>query len=284
MQQKPISARTPFYEKKRTELHKQKSAEILWRNCRMFNENKSSEDLYESLTKAFQSSIRVIKYVVYPATGVLVLIIAFGIWWGLDIKKSRSEISSTKLEVENIHKSLSLKSREIEISAKEIESNTKKRFEGLTAQFSRFESGFNKMNSDFLSLKSRYEEALNENDELFTELKADNQSLSEFSDAIKKTITEYTDEIAYARKGVEQRKKDIESILKKRNEQLEAIQKSTVLLLEYLVLMQSKSNVMPNPNIQKGINILNKILVILVPDEKERAAIVTRINESIKDE
>lgn len=250
----------------------------------MSKENKSSENLYDSLTKAFQSSIRVIKYAVYPATTVLVLILAASIWWGLDIKKSKSEISSTKQEVENIHKSLSLKSREIEITAQEIEFNTKKRFEGLTAQFSQFESGFNQMNSDFLSLKSRYEDALAENDELFKVLKADNKSLSEFSDAIKKTITKYTDEISYAQKGVDQRKKDIESILKKRNEQLEAIQESTVLLLEYLVLMQSKPTVMPNPNIKKGIAILNKILVILVPDEKERTAIVTRINELIKEE
>ena len=250
----------------------------------MEKRDNSSEELYGSLTKAFQSTRWAIRYAVFPALILLALIISFGIYWGLDIRNARSDILSTKQEIENVHKSLSLKSREIEVLAKEIEYDTRDRFEKLTAHFTQLESDFKQTAISYQILKTRYEEALGENETLFNELKADSNTLSEFSDVIKKSITKYTDDIAYARKGVEQRKKDIESILKKRNEELEAVQKSTVLLLEYLVLMQSKSNVIPNPNIKKGIDILDKILVILVPDEKERAAIVTRIKESIKNE
>lgn len=246
----------------------------------MNDQKKSSEELYDSLTKAFQSTVRLIKYAVYPAAIFLVLILSFSVWWGLDIKNSKSEISSTKQDIERIHKSLSLKSREIEISSKEIEYNAKEKFDDLVKQFNQFESGFKQMNTDFNHLKSRYEDALETNEQLFIDLKVDNRSLSDFSNTIKKTITKYTDEIAYARKGIEQRKKDIELILKKRNKQLEAVQRSTVLLLEYLVLMQSKSNIFPNPNIKKGVDILNKILIILVPDEKERRTIIERINKS----
>ena len=168
----------------------------------MEEKKESSENLYDSITKAFQSTFWVIKYAVYPATILLAIILSLSVWWGFDIKNSKSEISSTKNDIENIHKSLSLKSREIEISSKEIEANTKKRFEELAAQFTRFESDFEQMDSDFQNLSSRYEDALDQNEKLFKELKADNKSLSDFSDTIKETITKYTDEIAYARKGV----------------------------------------------------------------------------------
>jgi len=138
------------------------------------------------------------------------------------------------------------------------------------------------MNSDFQNLKTRYEEALGQNEKLYNELKADNVSLSDFSDTIKKTMTEYTDEIAYARKGVEQRKKDIESILKKRNEQLDAVGQTIVILAEYLVLVQEGRNKFPDPNAKREFDLLNKMIYTLVPDTKERNAIIKRINESTK--
>lgn len=246
----------------------------------MEEKKESSENLYDSITKAFQSTFWVIKYAVYPATILLAIILSLSVWWGLDIKNSKSEISSTKNDIENIHKSLSLKSREIEISSKEIEANTKKRFEELAAQFTRFESDFEQMNSDFQNLSSRYEDALDQNEKLFKELKADNKSLSDFSDTIKETITKYTDEIAYARKGVEQRKKDIESILKKRNEQLDAVRQTIVLLTEYLVLVQAGRGKFPDPNKKRELSLINEMIYTLVPDANERNAIIKRINES----
>lgn len=239
-----------------------------------------TEKLYESLIKSFQSTILMIKYAIYPTTIVLALILGFSVWWGLDIRNSKSEISATKNEIDNIHKSLSLKKREIEISSKEIEFTTKERFEGLATQFTKFESDFKQMNIDFQNLRSQYEVALNQNKELFKELKADNTSLSDFSDTIKKTITNYTDEISYARKGVEQRKKDIESILKKRNEQLDAVRQTIILLTEYLALVQAGRNVFPDPNAKREINLINEMIYTLVPDVNKRNAIIKRINES----
>ncbi len=239
----------------------------------MDEKKESSENLYDSLTKGFQSILWVIKIAVYPTTLILVIILGFGLWWGVDIRNSKLEISSAKNEIENIRKSLSLKSREIEISSKEIESDTKKRFEELADQYTRFESEFMQMNSNF-------QEALDQNEKLFNKLKADNRSLSDFSDTIKKTITKYTDEIEYARKGVEQRKKDIESILKKRNEQLDAVSQTMVLLTEYLVLVQAGRNRFPDPNAKREFSLINEMIYTLVPDANERNAIIKRINES----
>jgi chromosome segregation ATPase len=241
----------------------------------------ASEKLYDSLTKAFQSTLLMIRYAVYPATLVLLLVLGLSVWWGIDIRNSKSEISSTRNEIENIHQSLSLKSREIEISSKEIESAANKRFEELAGQFTKFESDFKQMHADFQNLRIRYEAALNQNEKLFKELKTDNTSLSDFSGTIKETITKYTDEIAYARKGIEQRKKDIESILKKRNEQLDAVGQTIVLLTEYLVLAQAGRNQFPDPNAKREISLINEMIYTLVPDANERNVIIKRINESM---
>lgn len=251
-------------------------------NCESSTKKESSENLYDSLIKAFESTLSVIKYAVYPATFILALILGLSVWSGLDIKNSKSEISSTKNDIENIHKSLFLKSREIEISSKEIEYKTKEKFEDLAAQFAGYKSDFKQMNSDFQNLKIRYEEALGQNEKLYKELKANNASLSDFSDTIKKSMTDYTDEIAYARKGVEQRKKDIESILKKRNEQLDAVGQTIVILAEYLVLVQEGRNKFPDPNAKREFELLNEMIYTLVPDTNERNAIIKRINESTK--
>lgn len=246
----------------------------------MGNNNESSEKLYDSLTKAFESTIYIIKHAVYPTAALLTIIIGFSIWWGIDIRNSKSEILSTKNEIDNIHKSLSLKAREIVISSREIESDTKIRYDALAAQFTQFESNFKQMNTVFKDLRNRYEKALSKNELLFKELKADNKSLTEFSDTIKSTIAKHTNEIAYARKGIEQRKKDIESILKKRNEQLDAASQTLVYLTEYLVLVQTGRNKTPDPNKKREINLINKMIYTLVPDKNQRNRIIKRIHES----
>ncbi len=172
----------------------------------------------------------------------------------------------------------------MKLISQEFEFQAKNYFKELSSHFKSFESNLKSNERKCQALLEKYTQALSKNETLFKELEADNRSLSDFSKKIKESIGNYAEQIELAKHGAEQRQKDIEMILRKRNEQLEAVQESTVLLLEYLVLMQSKSNVFPNPNIMKGIDILNKILVTLVPDEKERADIVKRINESIKNE
>ncbi len=169
------------------------------------NNNKSSEGLYDSLTKAFTSTIRIIKYIAYPASAIITIILIFGLWWGIDIKNSKNEIDVTKVYVENIKSSLALKEREINVSTKEIETRAQERFDSLANNFKTFESEFEDMRGDFQTLIQRYEKVLTENDILFKDLQADNKSLQEFSNEIKYTISQYTEEIDYARKGIEER-------------------------------------------------------------------------------
>lgn len=212
---------------------------------------------------------------IYPITGIFIVLTAVGIWYGVDIR-------STANDIETIKKELEIRSREIGLTSRELEYQAKKDFDNLHNQFTELESNIQSIEANNKSLQDKYKSALAENEALFKELNANNSSLSEFSNKLKETTERYAKLIDLANQGAEQRKKDVELILSKRNEQLEAVQKSTVLLLEYLVLMQSKRNIFPNPNINKGIDILNKILVILVPDDKERSVFVGRINETIK--
>jgi len=198
-----------------------------------------------------------------------------GIWFGVNI-------NSAKNDMETIQKDLKIRSREVELTSRELEFEAKNHFKNLSDQFKSLEANLTSIETEHKILQEKYTQTLSQNETLFKELESDNRSLSAFSKKIKETIGSYADQIELAKQGADQRRKDVELILKKRNEQLEAVQESTVLLLEYLALMQSKSNVIPNPNVKKGIGILNKILVTLVPDEKERTKIVKRINETIE--
>lgn len=234
-----------------------------------------NEQMYDTLQKAVNNSVWIIKWMIYPITGIFVVLTAVGIWYGVDIR-------STANDIETIKKDLEIRSREIKVTSNELEYQAREDFDKLHDQSTVLESNIQSIEAEYKSLQGKYKSALERNDALFNELNVNNRSLSEFSDKIKETTESYAKLIELANQGAEQRKNDVELILSKRNEQLEAVQTSTVLLLEYLVLMQSRSNTIPNPNIQKGIGILNRILVILVPDEKERSAIVGRINKTIE--
>lgn len=235
----------------------------------------NNEQMYDTLQKAVKDSVWTIKCMIYPITGIFVVIAAVGIWYGVDIR-------STANDIKTIKKDLEIRSREIALTTKELEHQAKNDFGNLHDQITMLESNIQSIEAEYKSLQVKYESALEKNDALFDTLNADNLSLSEFSNKIKEATENYAKLIELANQGAEKRKDDVEFILSKRNEQLVAVQKSTVLLIEYLVLMQSKSNIFPNPNIQKGIGILNRILVTLVPDEKERSVIVGRINKAIE--
>ena len=234
-----------------------------------------NEEMYDTLQKAVNNSVWIIKWMIYPITGIFVVMMAVGIWYGVDIR-------STANDIETIKKDLEIRSKEIILTSKELEYQARDDFNNLQDKITVLDSNLQSIEAEYKSLQAKYKSALEENDILFNELNDNNRSLSEFSSKIKKTTENYAKLIELANQGAEQKKKDVELILSKRNEQLENVQESTVLLLEYLVLMQSKSNILPNPNISKGIDILNRILVILVPDKKERSMIIGRINKMIE--
>lgn len=250
----------------------------------------SKEMYYDSLSKALESQIKIIKRAIYPIFFILVI---FGILWGFNI-------NSTKNDIERIHKEMLQKEKDVELATKNLDLSTREfnlvaneNLDSLIIQFDKFKEDFKKINLEYSKLQNKYQKVLKRNESLYKQLLSDNESLEKFSSTIIKSVDEankeltdvkvqYLAEINYARKGAEEKKKDIEKVLKNRNEQLEAVQKSTVLLIEYLVLVQSTSNILPNPNIKKGIGILNEILRILIPDPRERSRVVKEINESIK--
>lgn len=251
----------------------------------MRNEIVESDKLYESLNKAFTSTTWMIRYFIYPVSFLLTVLIFLGIWWGVDIRNSKNEINISKQEIDNIQKSLSLKEREINIIANEIVTEMENRanasYESLQTKYIAFESNITTMSARFEELILRYESKLVINDSLFRELKDDNESLEDFSEQIRTTVSKYTSEIEYAKKGIEERKKDIELILQKRDAHLDAINETIVLLTEYLLLVQSGRNKFPDPNIELEIKILNQMLIILIPDSDKRDVIINRLNKNI---
>ena len=242
------------------------------------NENKS-EKVYDSLNKAFNSSFSFIKYALYPVGILLSIILIIGIWWGIDIKNSKNDIENSKHEINNIQSNLELEAQKIELSSREFQIKAKDSYDSLATQFKDFKSQFKQIDSEFSILKKKYESAIDQNDKLFNQLKSDNRSLSDFSESIRKSISTYTYEIKYAQKGIDQRKKDIETILTKRNEELERVQKTIVLLAEYLVLVQMGRNQFPDPNTEREIKLINQMLYTLVPDQNQRNEIIKKLNE-----
>lgn len=239
------------------------------------------EQLYDSLNKALKSSLTVIKYAIYPITVILFIILAIGIWWGVDLKSAKQDIDNIKAELNLKAKDVELSSKNLELSSKDLDYKAKESFRNLDKQFRTLETDFDRVNREYQKLQARYSEALLKNDELFKALKADSRKLEDFSNEIKKSISKYSADIEWAQKGVEQRKKDIELVLQKRNEQLEAVQQSIVLLTEYLLLVQAGRSTFPDPNLQREIDILNQMFVVLIPDSKQRNIMIQRILESI---
>ncbi len=231
------------------------------------------EHLFDTLNKALKSHFWVIKYAVYPVSALLGIALILGIWWGMDLKSARSD-------VEQIRTDMALKAREIEISSRELDLQAKDRFRSLSEQFKSMEADFARIGGEYQRLQTRYNEALSKNQVLFSALQADNRSLSDFSEGIKKSVSKYTTEIELAKQGAEQRKKDAEFLVQQTSQKLGSVQTSIVLLTEYLVLVQNGRSTFPDPNINREISLLNEILRTLVPNDLERNAIIQRINKS----
>ncbi len=70
--------------------------------------------------------------------------------------------------------------------------------------------------------------------------------------------------------------------MKERNEQLDAVKNSIVILAEYLLLVQKGTGIWSgDPNAQREIELLDQMLITLIPEKDERTEIINRLQKSI---
>ena len=147
------------------------------------------------------------------------------------------------------------------------------KLDGVTDELDKDGSNPSDVSSGAISVQAKLDLVLKSHDRLLQQFQEDQQKISEFQSGIVETISRN-------KAAIENAKKDMESILSGKNEQIESIRQAFIFLTEYLVLVQAENDRLPDPNLDRKMYLINEALFHLVPENSERNKIVNRINKS----
>lgn len=170
---------------------------------------KSNEVLFDRINKHFILYLKILKWTIWP---MFILIAAFALYFGIDLKNTKSELDKMYNSIQLKEKEISILHREIIVENKEFDSKIKVQYDELLFRFDSLNRELELIIDKHKGVIKKANDQIDITSDKYQDLLDESESLEDFSETIKTSVIdankdlknfkeEYITEIELAKKG-----------------------------------------------------------------------------------